>query len=624
MFFSSEFWPIGLICALIAAVITWLLNSTGPDKIENRWDGDRPRNKKKIGTIVTAASFFITLFLVRGLMYYVQPSFQGSFFGYWPVLLCTLVPSLALGTVGAAASKRSIIACVVTALVLFGVPVIQYGFNAWGPENAAKHADLPKIETAAADEKMPPTDPDRMVLVTKSIAAFKGQSALATQSGVASRYTINVETYTLQYVEGHRYWIAPLTPVNSGDTFWTPLFGGSTTSPGYVVVDAENPEKDAWLRTGYEISLFTDQRWSLNLLRYVYQHGYNNGILDEPIFEVDDEWNPYYTIGYIKRPFGGMSGSQLDKVIAVNVSKATPKLEVYELKDKPTWLDRVVSDQLVKEWASDWGMYGGEYARQNFWSVAFGINKTGTMDPTDLELAYTKDDHNVWVVPMSSTHDNDHTVLGVLVFETGENKAKWYPGIKGFNEASSVVTTFQNAPQNIRQYPVENVQLYSIYGELTWVAIYAAPQSIGKSFGGIGILHAHSQNAADVIYANDKATALRLYRTQLAQRNAGGESISQTANQSKEMTGKIQRVALLPSNQVGAEPTYMFVIAGNKRIFLVSRGTYPRMPLVKEGDEVTFTYLDTGSTETAVNSLKCAALDAFDAEVPAQPATEKK
>ncbi|MBI2862576.1 MAG: hypothetical protein HYX89_07135, partial [Chloroflexi bacterium] len=447
------------------------------------------------------------------------------------------------------------------------------------------------------------------VLVTRSIAVFKGQTALSTESGIASRYGVDADTYVLQYVKGHRYWIAPLSPINNGDTFWTPLFGGAATSPGYVVVDAENPGKDAWLKVGYEISLFTNQPWGMNLHRWVYLQGFNNGLLEEPIFEVDDDWAPYYTLSYVKRPFGSIAGRKLEKVIAVNVSRSTPVLTEHNLTDKPKWIDRVVADDLVQEWAEDWGMYGGDYARKNFWSVFFGVNRTGTMEPSDVSLSYTKDEHNAWVVPMTSTNPNDHTVLGVLVFETGENKGTWYPGIKGFNEPSTVDDTMVNARDNIKHYPVESVQLYNIYGELTWVAIYAAPQSIGKSFGGLGMVHAHSQDAADVIFANDKSTALRLYATQLARSGNGNESISGAAKASKQIAGHIKRIAALPSSQLGGTPTYMFIIAGDERTYLVTRDTYLRIPLVKEGDEVTFTYLDTASAETAVNTFGCKTLD---------------
>jgi hypothetical protein len=628
MFFSSEYWPFALLWAIIAGVVSAAVAYAGNrDSIGSDWD----RNKRTVSGSARAilaggVTFVVALFAVRFVMYYVQPSFQGSFFGYWEVLFASMVPAFAVGLIVGGGSKTAWTATALAALTLFGVPTVQYGYNAWGPANAVRFADLPNIRIAGPDETIPPTDPNRMVLVTRSIAVFKGQTALATEAGIASRYGIDPDTYTLQFVNGHRYWIAPLSPINNGDTFWTPLFGGTATSPGYVVVDAENPAKDAWLKTGYEISLFTNQSWSMNLLRAVYLQGYRDGLLEEPLFEVDDEWRPFYTISYVKRAFGGITGRKLDHVIAVDVSKSTPAIQEYTLADKPKWIDRVVADDLVQEWASDWGVYGGEFARKNFWSVFFGINKTGTMEPADLELNYTKDEHNVWVVPMTSTSANDHTVIGVLVFETGENKGTFYPGIKGFNEPSSVDETMVNARDNIKHYPVESVQLYNIYGELTWVAIYASPQSIGKSFGGIGMVHAHSQDAADVIYANDRPTALRLYATQLARSGNGSESISQTARQSKEITGRVKRIAVLPSSQLGGAPTYMFIIEGDAHTFLVTRDTYLRVPLVREGDEVTFTYLDTDSAETAVTSFSCRALDGKTVTPPAlqpepQPST---
>lgn len=629
MIFSTEFWPIALLWAFIAAAMAGAIALLGGSREVSRGKSVSASSAATAAGIVT---FIVSLLFVRIIMYYFQPSFQGSFGGYWPLLLASVLPATVIGSVFSGGAKRSIGYSVLALLVLFVVPIVQYGANAWGPGNAQRFADLPKITVAGPNEQIPPTDPDRMVKVTKNIAIFKGQTALSTETGIASRYGINQDTYTLQYVNGHRYWLAPLKPLNSGETFWTPLFGGRATSPGYVVVDAENPNKDAWLVTHYkdkegkdvniEISVFVDQSWSMNLERFVYLAGYDHGMLEEPIFEVNDNWEPYYTISYVKRPFGGITGRSPEKVIVVNVSKAEPTVESFDLDKKPEWVDRVIADDLVAEWANDWGTYGGEYARKNFWSVAFGINKTGTMEAADQELNYTKDHHNVWVVPMTSTNPNDHTVLGVLVFETGKNEGKYYPGIKGFNEPSSVEETMVNARDNIKHYPVEKVQLFNIYGEHTWVAIYAAPQSIGKSFGGIGILHAHSQDAADVIYATDMNTALRLYATQLARKGQGSGSISQTANQSKEITARIKRIAELPSTSLGGTATYQFVIDGDDHTFVVSKDTYLRIALVKEGDEVTFTYLETNSSETAVNTFKCTFLDTK--SQAAAPQVEKK
>ncbi|MBC7996783.1 MAG: YIP1 family protein [Leptolyngbya sp.] len=630
MIFSSEFWPISLLWALIAAVISgFVAFKGGNEDLSNRTYGrhNTPDAKPAKAYAIKGAviGFVVVLFMIRFVLYYMQPVFQGTLFGYFPLIISTLIPALAVGLLVNGHNNEKIIwYSVISVLAVFliaGGQKLYYGF---GPANALRFASLPNIEIASEKEQIPPTDPDRMVLVSKDIAAFRGQSAISTETNIASRFGIDKDAYTLQSVSGHRYWIAPLEPINSGDTYWSPLLGDYAISPGYVVVDAENPEEKPLLKLGFKIRLFVGQNWVNNLSRYVYQRGYDEGDLDEPIFEVDDKWVPHYTIGYIRRPFGGVSGSVLEKVIAVDVADEEAKLHVFDLHKKPEWIDRVVSDDLVKEYAEDWGMYGGDFARENTWKVIFGINKTGTREPSDIDLAYTREDHNVWVVPMTSTSVDDHSVNGVLVFQSSENKGVFYPGLKGFNEASSVVETMQNARDNVKHYPVESVQLYSIYGELTWVAIYATPQEIGASFGGIGIMRAFTQNAADVIFANDKQTALRLYATQLAHTNNGGTSISQTMKQSKVITGKIKRIALLPSSLNGGSPTYLFVLAGDSRIYLVSRDSYPRIPLVEKGDAVVFTFLDTKSQETAVNTFSCKSLDDDGTAAPSKPLETKE
>lgn len=623
MIFSSEFWPISLLWALIAAAISGFVAYKGGSK--DLYSGYEKKGIKPAKTFAIKGAiigFVAVLLIVRFILYYFQPVFQGALFGYFPLVVATLIPALVVGFfVNGHENEKTIKYSLFAILAVFLVAGSQKAYYNFGPENVLRFAALPNIKIASDKDQIPPTDPDRMVLVSKDIAAFRGQAAISTETNIASRFGIDRDAYTLQSVSGHRYWIAPLEPVNSGDIYWSPLVGDYAVSPGYVVVDAENPDEKPLLKLGFKIRLFVGQNWVNNLKRYVYQRGYDEGDLDEPIFEVDDKWVPHYTIGYIRRPFGGVSGSVLEKVIAVDVADEDAKLHVFDLHKKPDWIDRVVSDDLVKEYAEDWGMYGGQFARENTWKVIFGINKTGTREPSDIDLAYTKEDHNVWVVPMTSTAEGDHSVNGVLVFQSSENKGVFYPGLKGFNESSSVVETMQNARDNVKHYPVESVQLYSIYGELTWVAIYATPQEIGASFGGIGIMRAFTQNAADVIFANDKQTALRLYATQLAHTNSSSASISQTMKQSKAITGKIKRISLLPSSLNGGSPTYLFVLAGDPRIYLVSRDSYSRIPLVEKGDEVVFTFLDTKSQETAVNTFSCKSLDDYST---APPATTKE
>ncbi|CAN5527216.1 hypothetical protein BH10CYA1_BH10CYA1_32480 [soil metagenome] len=604
MIFDGNFWLLTIVCSLIGAGLAAALAFLG--RQNNQLDNLNKQGKSSINRTVIASliSFPVVLLLTRLLMYYVQPVFIGSFAGYFDVALVVLLPSVILGCVFSARLMRSAIIGGSLLLILLLVPTVQYLYVTMGSANAQNFVNLPKIRTARPDEKLPPTDPDHMVLVTQSIAAFKGQTALTSTGGnLGSRYKIASESYTLQAIRGHRYYAAPLIFINFSDQInW-----GSPESPGYVIVDAENAETPAELKLGFHIRLFPDGDFGLNLERYLYQQGFTDGILNDATFEVDDDWQPTFTIAYLKRPFGNIAGRVMDKVIVVNVANE-PKVTVHDASDPAiAWVDRVMSGDLVDEYVDDWGWYSGEYAKDNFWPVWFGWQKQGTMKKADRELAYTTNEQNVWVIPMTSTNASDHSVNGVLLYETKENAAVYFPGLNGFNQGSSVTETMSHARDNIRNYPVESLQLYSIYGELTWVAIYAAPQSIGKSFGGIGILHAHAQNAADVIFANDKQTALSRYASQLAGKSNGDSSVSQTVNQSKEITGKIKRIGALPI--ATSVPTYMFVIYGDEHTFILTRDTYSRVPLLREGDEVTFTFMDTKNTEEAVGTFHCPSLE---------------
>lgn len=489
--------------------------------------------------------------------------------------------------------------------VLLLVPIGQYMLFASFPGNAQKFVKLPNIKLAKPGDQIPPTDPNHLVLVTKSIAQFKGQNALG---DIASRFHIDIDSYTMQSVNGHRYWIAPLVVFNFLDT----LNVGAPTAPGYVVVDAEDPEAEAELRRGYSINVWPDQIWGLNLQRLLYLKGYNNGSLAVPKFEVDDKWNPYWVVSFVKAPFGGgTSGEALSKVILVKLG-ATNEITEYDPSDAKqradhAWVDRAMPSTVVFQYLTDWGWFGSDYARKMYWRNWSGMDKTDTIAPTEVELSYTTGEENVYVVPMASTNQNNNGVSGVVVYETNRNEATYYPELRNFNVPESVKSTFASAPANaVNKYDVEHVQLVSIDGHLTWVAIYAAPQAEnGKGFGGIGLLHAHSQSQADVVYATDKATALQLYESQIANGNRNGGNIAQTSTR-KELTGTIAAFAPLPSNS----PTYVFkILEDPSHTFVVTRKVYGDIPFVEKGDKVTFSYVETKNKDVSVSSFSCPRVD---------------
>ncbi len=614
MIFDFDFWPLALLVAIGSAGVFAAFNFFYKEKLgrdDDRYNHLEPYVRQRTLVVGCSVSFLAALLLIRLVLYYFMPSFQGSYFGYFWPLFAAVVPSTLVALFMHDWQRRTIfrVRMALLALVLV-VPTVQYAFNAWGPENAQRFVAQPKIRIASADEVIPPTDPNHMVRVTKKNAAFKGQTALTSSKDAAlgSTYSINAEAYDLQAICGHRYWVAPLDLANFADS----MNFGEPASPGYVVVDAEDPNKEAFLKLGYNMTLFKEGRFGLNLNRHLYKLGYTDAVLSDAKFEIDDSWKPHWVVSYIRHPFGGIAGREITKVIVVDVSERLPQVVEYKFGEQPHWIERANPQDLIQTYAENWGLYSGDFAKSNYWSIFFGMRMDGTLQPAEFDLNYTTVDQSVWVVPMTSTRKSDHSVAGVLVADTTKNEMVYYPGLRGFNVGATVIDTMSHAPGTgqFKNFTVEWLQLYSIYGELTWVGIYTSPQSVGSSYLAVGLLHSHGQNSSDVVIAPDMQRALALYSNQLARRGSAEGGIAREAQESKEeVSGKIFRIAVLPGNAQQQQAVYAFLLERDKRIFTLTRDTYAKVPFVQAGDHVRFSYLEIQGAELAVITFSVKEID---------------
>jgi hypothetical protein len=598
MIFDTHFWPLTLLVAALATGIFVGLSAIA---------SERTAHVKKLA----GALFIIVLLLARFTMYYLTPSFQGTLGGFWPLAFLAIAPGVAAGLVFNDHRVRTYVTGIsASVLILLVVPLVQNIYSTWGPGNAMRYAELANVRLATDNETVPPTDPNKMVQVSKSVAVFKGQTALtSTSQNLGSRFKINADDYVLQAVQGHRYWIAPLVFANSAEGFWGPLRGNTYTSPGYVVVDAQDPSKDATVRLDFHISLFDGGAFHQNLQRFLYQQGFDHGDMVAVKFEVDDNWRPHWIVSYARNRFEGVGGAQIDKVIVVDVGDETPKVTTYDLGKEPDWIERVMPLGMIKNYVTDYGMYNNDYARANPWTVWFGFRKDGSLSPSEYDLNYTNDSHSVWVIPMTSTNGSDHAVAGLIVYDTRKNEAVLYPKVRGFNTGNTVIETIQHAPVFLgKNLEVDQVQLYSIYGELTWMAVITNPQSIGKGFAGVALLHAHTQNASEVIFAPDMNRALGQYASQLARKHTGLGNVAQQS-QAKSLSGKVIGYGIVPGT-TQTPNVWTVLIEGDSRVFTITRETYAKISMVKEGDTVSINYLDLeGGTELAVSSMTCTRLD---------------
>lgn len=455
----------------------------------------------------------------------------------------------------------------------------------WFDGNAKALAHIPHVIMEPAKSSLPPTNTDHIVLVSQDVAAYKGQQVLG-QNGqnLGSTYHLEQDQYALQSVDKHLYWVAPLVYNN----VFTNLSNSDT--PGYVVVDAENPDAQAELRTGnaYQLHYVPGALFNQDLIRHVYLSGYTYGNLVDPTLEVDDSWKPYFTIS-LMQPSRGFTGDLLAKVLLVDPQTGT--IQSFDPQQVPSWVDRVMPASTVTDYLTWWGKY--EHAP---W---FNPSGSGQQSPSgDPELVYNDVDQPVWLVPMTSSSSNDNSSTGVFLFNTHKNEAQFYP-LSGLAVGDTVTSAFKSNPHNIRNYDVSSVQLYQIHGEPTWVAIFVQAASIGSTFQAVGFLDARDVQGADVQMESTRDAALTDYTQWLASHGntAGGPSQNGTP---KQVQGIVKRIA--PVTQ-GSSTVYYIWIVGQSHIFTADLNLSPKLPLVQPGDTVTGTYLETGETVEALKTF---------------------
>jgi hypothetical protein len=455
----------------------------------------------------------------------------------------------------------------------------------WFDPNAKALAAIPHIVEQPASQ-LPRTDVDHIVLVTQGIAAYLGQQVLASNGqNLGSLYHTEHTEYTLQSVRGHLYWIAPLVYNN----VWANL--GQWQSPGFVVVDAEDPNAQAQLKTGYHMRYLPDALFNQELLRHVYLSGYTNGDLADPTLEVDDNWRPYFTIS-LMQPSRGFTGEVVRSVLLVDPQSGN--ITSYALNKVPAFVDRVIPADAVTQYMTWWGQYAH--------APWFNPSGNGQQVPAltsgaQPQLVYNTADKPVWLVPMTSSAVSDQSSTGVVLFDTRDMTGTLYK-LTGLGVADNVKTTFESNPQNIRGYTVSNVQLYSIYGEPTWVATFTEGQTVGESFQAIGMVDAKHLNGANVIMQPSKAQALANYSQWLAD-NSIQTQIPPSVT-SVTLEGRVTRVSSATQN---GSTVYYLLLDGQTRIFQAGLALNPELPLVQPGDQVRMTYLDTGQSYVTLTSF---------------------
>ena len=426
------------------------------------------------------------------------------------------------------------------------------------------------IETHEWTQDVQPKDPKHMRMSTRANAIYLAQKAIGQDGTIGSQFQVEDNEFTLQMVNGHLWYVAPLE--FKGFAAWN----SAESSPGYIKVSAENPDLQPQFVNfpeGQKMQYSPSAWFGHELERHLRNNGYlGKGLMDFN-FEVDEHGRAWWVVTVFE-PTIVWSAKKVDGVVIVD--PATGDSTFHALGQVPNWVDRVVPDELVKSYLTWRGEYG------DGWKNSWWATKNVT-EPGDISLIYGEGGQPEWVTDMTSNNAKDNSIVGLVYTNSRTGKSVYYK-VPGGGTNAAVLNAVNNNPQiNYRHLHGADPQLYNVYGTMASVV-----PLFNDSHGFQGVAIAPISNVQHVATGANQYEALRQYEKLLSDSGAK-VALDGKDRDLKALEGVVDRFGVESTNTGNI---YYFHIVGVPHLFTGGSGDSPKLPVTQKGDMVRVEYYD--------------------------------
>ncbi|HEV2738638.1 MAG TPA: hypothetical protein VGU66_08680 [Candidatus Elarobacter sp.] len=403
----------------------------------------------------------------------------------------------------------------------------------------------------------PAADPRHVRVVPEESAIFAGEKVVG-QLGAYYR----VGTYNVQSENGRLVWVAPLD--FQGAVQWL----SRRSSPGVVIVDAENPDKAAELRARAPLTYVPSALLNANLRRHVWLR-YGTELLLEETLQLDADGNPRYLVT-LGRPTIGWSGEKVTAVVIVDpATGAMERIPRDQFDRLPKWVSRVYPPDLVVAY-NDWF---GRYVH-GWWNAAITKRDVHLPARADVFGILLADGRFVWFVDHTSPNRTDASMTGFTYTDSRTGALTYYTSSGGEYNSKAAEDAVGGNPiiKQGRLLPTQPV-LYVLFGQNTWVVPAVADN--GK-FQTLALAQAAGGHVVvgSTTASSPSEDAFASYRAFLGDRTAIGAS-------TPRVNGTIDRFAY-------AAGRVWFTLRDRHGVFTIVDPAGPDVLLARPGDKVTF------------------------------------
>lgn len=392
-------------------------------------------------------------------------------------------------------------------------------------------------------------------VVDKGLAEKLGEKKLG-EGNWGSQY--GVGDYYMICHNNNLYWIAPIE--------YNDLFGWMSrgVSPGYVMINA-NDSTDVKIIEKELKYVDSAYLWD-DLNRNNYFGNLTAWRANDAHLELTDAGEPRFVDTVYVNRIGLVNGMDVVGIIVTN--PFTGESEYFDYKDAPTWINHVMTEEVITYQLNDWGQYvngffNSLFAKKDVLEVSTGIN-------------YVYSNGNMYLQTGMTSVGGDESIVGVMMVDM-RTKETFFYRIGGATEYAAAQSAMGKDQE--KRYTASDPIMINLDGTPTYFVMLKDDEGLVKRYAYVNV-----KDYNIVATAETKNSALNEYKKLIA-----------VAPSHENETYTVSAIEQVPIGSI----TYYYIKfnatastpAGfEDLVFRVSVEVNPQIPFISVGDSVTISY----------------------------------
>ena len=414
---------------------------------------------------------------------------------------------------------------------------------------------MPVVDNHSFTEDVEDYNTMQIPVVDRALAEKLGDKKLG-EDNLGSQF--NVGKYYMICHNNNLYWIAPIE--FNGFFPWV----NRQVSPGYVMINANNPADVTVVKT--ELRYTESAFFNSDLSRKNYFNAPTAWRAEDAHLELTDEGEPRFVETIYTNKIGYLNGRDILGVIVTN--PYTGESEYFDYLDAPTWINHVLTEEIIIDQLNHWGVYvngffNSVFAKNEVLEVSTGVN-------------YVYSNGNMYLQTGMTSVGSDESIVGVMMVDMRTKEAFFYRigGATEYAAAQSAIGKDQE-----KRYAASDPIMINLGGTPTYFLMLKDDEGLVKRYAYVNV-----KDYRLVATGETKDEALVEYK-KLIEGNDTADFEERTVKE------------ILPVSVDGTTYYYMRLEkkAGDSedfetRVFRVSVKVNASLPFVKVGDTVRITY----------------------------------